>query len=146
MHAKVRVKVFALSFRGGNAECCQDRSRRLSIRASTSPPKPWEEEFRQKNTTKILRLLVSCLSASASTMIWWLVVLPLVLWTSCIIRQLLPKRRTEPPTVFHWFPFLGSAVSYGTNPQRFFSRCRDKARMATPPRAGSELQTPAHVG
>ncbi|KLO06307.1 lanosterol 14-alpha-demethylase [Schizopora paradoxa] len=36
------------------------------------------------------------------------------------------KSRTLPPVVFHWIPFLGSAISYGTDPIRFLLRCREK--------------------
>ncbi|KAJ6445494.1 Mitochondrial import inner membrane translocase subunit tim44 [Purpureocillium lavendulum] len=56
----------------------------------------------------------------------WVVILPVALWASSIIWQLLPKRRSEPPTVFHWFPFLGNAISYGMNPHSFFARCREQ--------------------
>nr|AWJ58298.1 14-alpha sterol demethylase [Aspergillus pseudoviridinutans] len=34
--------------------------------------------------------------------------------------------RTEPPMVFHWVPFLGSAISYGIDPYKFFFACREK--------------------
>jgi sterol 14-demethylase len=35
-----------------------------------------------------------------------------------LVRQLFPNK-TEPPVVFHWFPWLGSALSYGQEPYRF---------------------------
>ncbi len=28
--------------------------------------------------------------------------------------------------VFHWFPIIGSAVTYGMDPIKFFRDCRDK--------------------
>ncbi|TLD20436.1 hypothetical protein PspLS_08601 [Pyricularia sp. CBS 133598] len=40
--------------------------------------------------------------------------------------QQLPRPKSEPPLVFHWLPFIGNAVSYGTDPYRFYSRCREK--------------------
>lgn len=36
--------------------------------------------------------------------------------------------RTRPPLVFHWIPFLGSTVSYGMDPYKFFFACREKVR------------------
>ncbi|KAK4466351.1 cytochrome P450 [Cladorrhinum samala] len=43
-----------------------------------------------------------------------------------VILQLIPRNRNEPPTVFHWVPFLGSAAAYGKNPHEFFRKCREK--------------------
>ncbi|KAI5299388.1 hypothetical protein KEM56_003284 [Ascosphaera pollenicola] len=44
-----------------------------------------------------------------------------------VLRQLLIKQNPhEPPIVFHWFPFIGSTVTYGMNPYGFFESCRDK--------------------
>ncbi|KAI1650370.1 cytochrome P450 51A [Daldinia loculata] len=41
-----------------------------------------------------------------------------------VLWQLLPRRKSEPPLVFHWIPFVGSAISYGLNPFEFFTNCR----------------------
>lgn len=43
-----------------------------------------------------------------------------------VIRQYLPKSKTEPPLVFHWLPFVGNAISYGMDPATFFDDCRKK--------------------
>ncbi|KAK4164066.1 cytochrome P450 [Cladorrhinum sp. PSN259] len=43
-----------------------------------------------------------------------------------VLLQLLPRKPTEPPTVFHWVPFIGSAAAYGKNPHQFFKQCREK--------------------
>ncbi|KAI9924159.1 hypothetical protein ASPWEDRAFT_38432 [Aspergillus wentii DTO 134E9] len=43
-----------------------------------------------------------------------------------VLQQLLLKNPNEPPLVFHWFPFIGSTVSYGMEPYKFFSNCRAK--------------------
>ncbi|KAF9448648.1 lanosterol 14-alpha-demethylase [Macrolepiota fuliginosa MF-IS2] len=44
-----------------------------------------------------------------------------------VVRQvLLPSKPNEPPVVFHWFPFVGSAVGYGNDPLNFFFKCREK--------------------
>ncbi|KAL0954309.1 hypothetical protein HGRIS_003308 [Hohenbuehelia grisea] len=37
-----------------------------------------------------------------------------------------PRDPTKPPTVFHWLPFIGSAVQYGNDPLNFFLACREK--------------------
>nr|AHK06541.1 putative sterol 14-demethylase [Puccinia horiana] len=44
-----------------------------------------------------------------------------------IFNQLIvPKSATTPPVVFHLFPFIGSAVSYGIDPYAFLESCRKK--------------------
>lgn len=43
-----------------------------------------------------------------------------------VLKQLLLKNPNEPPVVFHWFPFIGSAVTYGMDPYKFFFDCRKK--------------------
>ncbi|PBP26452.1 14alpha demethylase [Diplocarpon rosae] len=37
-----------------------------------------------------------------------------------VLSQLLLKSPNEPPVVFHWFPIIGSTVTYGIDPYRFF--------------------------
>lgn len=50
--------------------------------------------------------------------------------TVCVVVnvawQMLPRRKTEPPMVFHWLPFIGNAMSYGLDPCQFYMRCREK--------------------
>ncbi|KAK6958286.1 Sterol 14-alpha demethylase [Daldinia eschscholtzii] len=41
-----------------------------------------------------------------------------------VLWQLIPRSKSEPPLVFHWIPFVGSAISYGLNPFEFFTKCR----------------------
>ncbi|EFW13572.1 Lanosterol 14-alpha-demethylase [Coccidioides posadasii str. Silveira] len=43
-----------------------------------------------------------------------------------LLRQFAPRRGAKPPVVFHWVPFIGSAISYGLDPYRFFTSCREK--------------------
>ncbi|KAL2834518.1 cytochrome P450 [Aspergillus cavernicola] len=43
-----------------------------------------------------------------------------------VLRQILFKNPNEPPVVFHWFPLVGSTISYGIDPYRFFFDCRAK--------------------
>ncbi|KAK1218092.1 Lanosterol 14-alpha-demethylase [Marasmius sp. AFHP31] len=55
------------------------------------------------------------------------VVLPVVCVVLNVLSQLLiPRRKSDPPLVFHWFPFIGSAIAYGTDPINFFFWCREK--------------------
>jgi sterol 14-demethylase len=43
-----------------------------------------------------------------------------------VLNQLLFKNANEPPVVFHWFPVIGSTISYGIEPYKFFFDCREK--------------------
>lgn len=54
----------------------------------------------------------------------WVALAIVVMVVGNVLRQLLPRSKSEPPTVFHWFPFFGNAVSYGMNPYEFFVKNR----------------------
>ena len=44
-----------------------------------------------------------------------------------VLRQLLFRGpKSEPPLVFHYVPFIGSTISYGMEPYKFFFQCREK--------------------
>lgn len=43
-----------------------------------------------------------------------------------VLSQLLFKNPNEPPMVFHFFPFIGSTVTYGMDPPTFFRENRAK--------------------
>ena len=43
-----------------------------------------------------------------------------------VLSQLLDKDANAPPLVFHWVPFIGSTITYGIDPYRFFFSCRQK--------------------
>jgi hypothetical protein len=45
-----------------------------------------------------------------------------------VLQQLLFKNSNEPPMVFHWFPVIGSTITYGIDPYKFFFDCRAKVR------------------
>ena len=45
-----------------------------------------------------------------------------------VLKQLLFKNPNEPPVVFHWFPVIGSTITYGIDPYAFFFDCRKKVR------------------
>ena len=43
-----------------------------------------------------------------------------------VLRQILFKNPNEPPLVFHWFPIIGSTITYGMDPPTFFHSMRAK--------------------
>ncbi|PPQ94479.1 hypothetical protein CVT25_001112 [Psilocybe cyanescens] len=52
---------------------------------------------------------------------------PIIVIILNVVRQLvIPRRATDPPTIFHWLPFIGSAISYGNDPLNFFFECQKK--------------------
>jgi hypothetical protein len=46
-----------------------------------------------------------------------------------VLKQALFRNPNEPPVVFHWFPLIGSTVTYGMDPPRFFDENRKKVRI-----------------
>ena len=72
---------------------------------------------------------IQVLLSSAST--WQIILLAFATTiTSAILvnvfRQLLNRNPNEPPLVFHWVPFIGSTITYGIDPYKFFFACREK--------------------
>src|ERR1700733_4816670 len=43
-----------------------------------------------------------------------------------VLHQLIFQNPNEPPLVFHLFPFIGSTITYGIDPLRFFKTNRAK--------------------
>lgn len=43
-----------------------------------------------------------------------------------VLQQVLFKNPNEPPVVFHWFPLIGSTITYGMDPPTFFDVNRKK--------------------
>lgn len=43
-----------------------------------------------------------------------------------VLKQILLKNPNEPPVVFHLLPVLGSTVTYGIDPFKFFFSCKEK--------------------
>lgn len=41
-----------------------------------------------------------------------------VVWN--VLRQILFRNPNEPPVVFHWVPIIGSTITYGIDPYKFF--------------------------
>ncbi|TRM64301.1 cytochrome P450 [Schizophyllum amplum] len=77
----------------------------------------WAGYFAQAGTT---------LSDNPSYLLLALGSFPIVAVVLNVLNQFLPKDRTRPPVVFHWFPFIGSAIHYGMDPLGFFLSCREK--------------------
>ncbi|KAG5646951.1 hypothetical protein DXG03_001674 [Asterophora parasitica] len=50
----------------------------------------------------------------------------LVILLNALWQVLAPRKASDPPSVFHWLPFVGSALSYGDDPVKFFIACREK--------------------
>lgn len=83
----------------------------------------------------LLAVLVDRFCEHCSTQSIWLlgfVTLLVLLSVSVVfnvLRQVLFKNPHEPPVVFHWFPFVGSTISYGMDPYKFFFKTRAKVRI-----------------
>lgn len=65
--------------------------------------------------------------------LWQLVIVVLTALVSLsillnVLRQILFKNPNEPPVVFHLIPFIGSTITYGIEPFKFFFSCREKVR------------------
>lgn len=43
-----------------------------------------------------------------------------------VLNQALFRNPNEPPVVFHWFPLIGSTITYGMDPPRFFEENQKK--------------------
>ncbi|KAK4500037.1 hypothetical protein PRZ48_008223 [Zasmidium cellare] len=66
-----------------------------------------------------------------NTATWKLVTLGFISFVTIAIllnvaKQILFRNKNEPPLVFHWVPVIGSTISYGIDPYKFFFTCREK--------------------
>ncbi|KJK74651.1 Eburicol 14-alpha-demethylase [Metarhizium anisopliae BRIP 53293] len=77
--------------------------------------RPFTEHLKRMAYASPILFLGSCL-----------LLLVLLLIVVNLIRQQLPARKSEPPLVFHWIPFIGNAVSYGLDPFAFYSQCQKR--------------------
>lgn len=48
-----------------------------------------------------------------------------------VLQQLLITNPNEPPVVFHWIPFIGSTITYGIDPFKFFFRAKEKVTLTS---------------
>lgn len=85
----------------------------------------------------LLNALLGPVTDLASTYPTWLVAVVAVLSffalvvLSNILYQLLTRNPNEPPVVFHLFPLIGSTITYGIDPYRFFFACREKVHASS---------------
>ncbi|KAK7954166.1 hypothetical protein PG988_014860 [Apiospora saccharicola] len=63
---------------------------------------------------------------SISNTVWYTFGFLLSVFALHILRQFLPRSKSQPPTAFHLVPYIGNAVAYGTDPRAFYERCRAK--------------------
>lgn len=66
-----------------------------------------------------------------STPTWKLVIVGFATFITVAIllnvaSQILFRNKNEPPLVFHWVPVIGSTITYGIDPYKFFFSCREK--------------------
>lgn len=48
--------------------------------------------------------------------------------SQCVAKS----NENNPPLVFHYFPIIGSTISYGKDPMKFFNECKQKVRDCPP--------------
>lgn len=60
--------------------------------------------------------------------IWALVLsfCALIILVNVLVQLPIFRNPHEPPLVFHWVPLIGSTISYGMDPFKFFFACREK--------------------
>ena len=73
-------------------------------------------------------LLRSYLSEHVLDIILTVTLLLSIVIITTIAQQILFKNPNEPPVVFHWLPVIGSTVTYGIDPFKFFFDCQAKVR------------------
>ncbi|KDN41164.1 cytochrome P450 [Tilletiaria anomala UBC 951] len=66
------------------------------------------------------------LSTSAQVAVLAVLALLVAVILNVAQQLLLPKDKSRPPVVFHYFPIIGSAVTYGIDPITFFRDCKEK--------------------
>ncbi|KAI0635800.1 cytochrome P450 [Trametes polyzona] len=83
--------------------------------ANATFTEPWTGTLTQLEWPSTPRLLLLAL-----------INIPLISIVLNVLWQLLPRDKSQPPLVWHWIPFLGSAPAYGRDPVAFFRECREK--------------------
>ncbi|PSR79020.1 hypothetical protein PHLCEN_2v7207 [Hermanssonia centrifuga] len=73
------------------------------------------------------QLLTYFSSLPTSRLILLLIVnIPIITVAFNVLSQLLFRDKSQPPVVFHFMPWVGSAAAYGQDPIKFFFDCRQK--------------------
>lgn len=55
-----------------------------------------------------------------------ILVITVLLIVANLLKQLVIKDTSKPPLVFHWLPIIGSTITYGRDPLKFFEGCKEK--------------------
>lgn len=63
---------------------------------------------------------------SALNIVAAIAILVMLATLTTVMQQILLKNSNEPPMVFHWLPVIGSTVTYGIDPFKFFFDCQKK--------------------
>lgn len=106
----------------------------LSLNTSALPMESWTGyvEVTRSFLPSSWRLAVLCLVNTPVIIIlinvlWQLVRIPVFSISYAPDGlQIRPKDPTLPPVVFHWFPFIGSAIAYGNDPIKLLLDSREK--------------------
>ena len=69
---------------------------------------------------------------SVMSIIAAIVSLMIIVILTTVLQQVLFKNPNEPPIVFHWLPVIGSTVTYGIDPFKFFFDCQKKVGKLPP--------------
>ncbi|KAJ5646660.1 hypothetical protein N7490_003032 [Penicillium lividum] len=73
-----------------------------------------------------MELIVQLVAGQIFRIVYYAVSITFISVFLNIVHQQFFYRRNEPPIVFHWFPIIGSTVSYGMDPYQFFFDCREQ--------------------
>ena len=65
--------------------------------------------------------------------------LMIIVILTTVLQQVLFKNSNEPPLVFHWLPVIGSTVTYGIDPFKFFLDCQKKVGRLPPDMISSRV-------
>lgn len=76
----------------------------------------------------LLTLIRSTLSEHALGVVAAITSVLVLAVITTVLQQVLLKNPNEPPLVFHWLPLIGSTVTYGIDPFKFFFDCQSKVR------------------
>ena len=80
----------------------------------------------------LLATIAEPIQALINTLPWWqfgILAFVTLLATAVflnVLQQVLLKNPNEPPLVFHFFPLIGSTITYGIDPFAFFFSCKEK--------------------
>jgi sterol 14-demethylase len=105
---------------------------RQSFLQFTPSEHPTGGAFDQKNTMEVLVFHLRAPFPIASVLFSFLLCILLATAVN-IISQLWKQHDTsKPPVVLHYFPVIGSTITYGKDPLTFFAECKAKVSSRIP--------------